>query len=107
MSRRGVILDSYIVDTLMRDLVGHDRSAASFLVFLYLWRGTNSGTEAVATSYQSIAGGVGLSKRSVQDAVAKLAVRRLVTVKRAYATAVPEYRIRKPWARAKPSVKET
>lgn len=102
MSRRGVILDDYVVETLMRDLVGHDRSATSFLVFLYLWHGTNSGTEAVAISYQSIASGIGVSKRSVQDAVAKLAGRRLVSVKRAYATAVPEYRVRRPWARAKP-----
>ena len=107
MSRRGVNLDSYIVDTLMRDLVGHDRSAASFLVFLYLWHATNSGTEPVAVSYQSIASSVGLSKRSVQAAMAKLAGRRLVSVKRAYVTAVPDYRIRKPWARSRPPAKET
>lgn len=99
MNRRGVLLDPYIIDTLMRDLVCHDRSAASFLVFLHLWTETKSGTQPVATSYQSIAGSVGLSKRSVQTGVAKLAVRRLVTVRRANATAIPEYRVRKPWAR--------
>jgi hypothetical protein len=31
-------LDRYVVDVLMPDLVGHDRSASGFLVYLYLWR---------------------------------------------------------------------
>jgi hypothetical protein len=99
MTRRGVVLDPYVIDTLMRDLVCHDRSAASFLVFLHLWSETNAGTQHVATSYQSIATSIGLSKRSVQNGVARLAERRLVTVRRAYATAVPEYRVRRPWTR--------
>jgi hypothetical protein len=31
-----VKLDEYITDTLMRDLVGHDRRPVSFLVYLWL-----------------------------------------------------------------------
>ena len=31
-------LDSYVLDTLMCDLVGHDRRPSAFLVYLYLWR---------------------------------------------------------------------
>ena len=34
-------LDAYIVDTLMPDLVGHDRQPSAFLVYLYLWRQTH------------------------------------------------------------------
>ena len=31
-------LDQYVVDVLMPDLVGHDRSQSAFIVYLYLWR---------------------------------------------------------------------
>ena len=31
-----VALDDYIIDVLMRDLVGHDRRPVAFLVFLWL-----------------------------------------------------------------------
>ena len=34
-------LDAYVVDVLLRDLAGHDRSPAAFLVFLFLWRRTH------------------------------------------------------------------
>ena len=30
------IFDDYIIDTLMRDLVGHDHKPVSFLVYLWL-----------------------------------------------------------------------
>ena len=29
-------LDAYIIDTLMPDLVGHDRQPSAFIVYLYL-----------------------------------------------------------------------
>ena len=34
-------LDGYVVDTLMPDLVGHDRQPSAFLVYLLLWRRTH------------------------------------------------------------------
>ena len=34
MSRPALSLDHYVVDTLMRDLVGHDRRPSAFLVYL-------------------------------------------------------------------------
>ena len=37
-------LESYLVDVLLRDLVGHDRSAAAFLVYLLLYSMTHSAT---------------------------------------------------------------
>src|SRR5690349_10544746 len=30
-------VDDYVIDVLMRDLVGHDRAPSAFLVYLYLW----------------------------------------------------------------------
>ena len=103
MNSRHVTLDAYVIDTLMRDLVGHDRNTAAFLVFLHFWRQTNSATQSLPASYESIATDVGLSKRTVQNGVSLLLRRGLISVKRAYATAVPEYRVRKPWVRKRSS----
>jgi hypothetical protein len=84
----------------MRDLVGHDHSPSAFLVYLYLWSQVN-GRERnrVAVSYQSIAEGTGLSKSAAQIAIKRLARRQLIVVTRAGPTAVPEYRILRPWQR--------
>src|SRR5579884_337438 len=72
-------LDAYIVDTLMRDLVGHSRSSAAFLVYLQLYRETHgTGRESVPMSHQVLAELIGISKRSVQTAIAHLIDRRLI-----------------------------
>lgn len=93
-------LDPYVVDSLLPDLVGHDRSPAAFLVFLYLWRRTlGERRRVVVASYREIAADVGLSKAAVQLAVKRLRARRLLEVQRASITAVPEYRVLRPWQR--------
>ena len=92
-----VALDSYVLDVLMRDLVGHDRSPSAFLVYLYLWRRTRGGDSRLPL--QRIAEGTGLSKRSVQTAIDRLESRRLLRVKRESVTAIPEYTVLRPWAR--------
>src|SRR5438270_85027 len=33
-----VEVDSYVIDILLPDLVGHDRQPSAFLVYLFLWR---------------------------------------------------------------------
>jgi DNA-binding transcriptional MocR family regulator len=86
-------------------LVAHDRSTASFLVFLHLWSRTEAGTVEVATSYETMATSTGLSKRTVQKAVGHLERRGLIAVRRAYATAVPQYRVRTPWTRKRTAVR--
>ena len=60
-------LDAYILDVLMLDLVGHDRSPSAFLVYLYMWRRTREGDSRLPL--QRIAEGTGLSKRGVQAAI--------------------------------------
>ncbi len=93
-----ISVDEYVVDVLMPDLVGHDRQPSAFLVYLHLWRLTRRGSEATAqVALQDIAECTGLSKRSVQDAVAWLAKRKLLSIARASITAVPVYTVLRPW----------
>ena len=96
-----VKVDAYVLDTLMADLVGHDRQPSAFLVFLFLWRHT-IGTDTVSTqaSLIDIATGTGLSKRAVQAALNWLAKRKLISVSRAGVTAIPEYAVKRPWQRS-------
>lgn len=93
-----IVLDSYVIDTLMPDLVGHDRQPSAFLVYLFLARQTErAGGAAVRLSLRALAEGTGLSKRSVQDALTRLTRRELVSVERESITAVPCYRVHRPW----------
>ncbi len=93
-------LDPYIVDTLMRDLIAHDRSQSTFVVFLWLWRQTHAqGRDRVGASLADIAHATGLSKSSIQSAIRRLARRRLVTASKAGPTVAPIYQINEPWKR--------
>ncbi len=93
-------LDPYILDTLMPDLVGHDRQPSAFLVYLFLWRHTCAmHTPQVQIPLRDVAEGTGLSKRSVQDALTRLVRRGLVEVAREGITAVAVYTLRQPWRR--------
>jgi hypothetical protein len=93
-------LDPYLVDTLMPELVGHDRQPSAFLVYLYLWRQTHAdGKLTVQVALLDIADATGLSKRTVQDAIGWLAKRKLLTVARDSITAVPVYTVLRPWRR--------
>ena len=91
-------LDPYIVDVLMRDLVGHDRAPSAFIVYLWLWRRTHGEQrETVGASLQTLAGETGLSKSAVQDAVRRLQRRGLISAERDGPTAAPRYAVRQPW----------
>lgn len=94
-----VALDPYVVDTLLPDLVGHDRRPSAFLVYLVLWRRSDAGRAAAALSLRELAESAGLSKRAVQDAVNVLVRRRLVALERETPTAIPSYTVLRPWAR--------
>jgi len=95
--------DPYVIDTLMRDLVAHSRSPAAFLVYLQLYRHTHGvGRESAAMSHAVLAELIGISKRSVQTAIAHLANRRLIRRRKARPTAVPVYTVLTPWIRGEP-----
>ena len=93
-------LDPYLIDTLMRDLVRHSRSASAYLVYLHLYRQTEGlGRSSFSISYAVLADNTGLSKRSVQSAVAHLLDRRLIKKKLSRPTQTPIYSVLTPWVR--------
>lgn len=93
-------LDAYVVDVLLRDLAGHDRSPAAFLVFLLLWRRTHGARAAGARlSHREIADETGLSKSAVQQALRILHRRGLVKSTRRHETDTPVHEVRRPWRR--------
>ena len=94
-------LDPYVIDVLMRDLVGHDRAPSAFVVYLWLWRrAERDGRVRVGASLQTIATGTGLSKSAVQAAVRLLKRRRLISAEQRHATEAPRYQVHAPWRRA-------
>jgi hypothetical protein len=100
MSQRALRLDPYILDVLMRDLVGHDRMPSAFVVYVWLWRMTHGRDRAThGASLGDIAGATGLAKSSVQNAVKRLSRRRLITAFRAGPTLAPVYTVHETWKR--------
>jgi DNA-binding MarR family transcriptional regulator len=96
-----IFLDDYVLESLMPDLVGHDHHPSAFLLYLALWRLTDAGARETVASLRQLAEETGLSRRAVQDAVARLSARGLVEVERAGITDVPKYRLMRPWLRGR------
>jgi hypothetical protein len=95
---RTVLIDDYVLDVLMRDIVGHDQQPAAFLVYLYLsGRTARQNWQPVKASLRMLADETGLSKSAVQAAIAKLQCRQLVKTSRAHRTAVPVHRVLRHW----------
>lgn len=97
MSRKQHTFDAYLVDTLMRDLVGHDRRPSAFLVYLCL--SVAAAERQSRLSHAQLAERTGLSKRTVQEAVSHLIGRKLLNVARDGDTDVPRYEVLSPWQR--------
>src|SRR5947207_4357236 len=92
--------DDYIFETLMPDLVGHDRAPSAFLVYLKLWHACGGpGRRGKGLSLTTLAIETGLAKSSVQSAIRRLTRRGLVVVRRASPTAIPVYTVNAPWRR--------
>ena len=89
-------LDDYVIDVLMRDLVGHDRHIVSFLVYLW-FAGEQRKGSVVEASYRQIAECIGVSKSSAQAAVAWLIKRKLLISTKKTVTATPRYKLLSPW----------
>lgn len=92
MTNKHYTIDGYVLDTLMRDLVGHDHRPSAFLVYLSL-----AALGDVALSHAQLAEQTGLSKRSVQDAVRHLADRNLIRAARSGEREVTRYSVLSPW----------
>jgi hypothetical protein len=91
-------LDPYIVRTLMRDLVGHDRAPSAYLLYVWLWGNTRGvGRRELGCSLHDMAVDTGLSKSSIQNAVRHLKRRRLLDTRRDGPTSPCFYRVLAPW----------
>ena len=96
------VLDRYVLDTLMRDLVGHDRRPAAYLVYLCLTAAEVNGRATL--SHAQLAERTGLSKRAVQDGLAHLIGRTLIAAKRRHLTEIATYQTLSPWRRRTTSI---
>ena len=96
---RQLTLDAYVIDTLMPDLVGHDKRPSSLLVYLFLWAAADARGRKASASLREIAEGTGLSKRGVQDGLGVLQRRRLVARSQPRPTAIATFEVLRPWRR--------
>jgi hypothetical protein len=93
-----IAVDDYVVDVLLPDLAGHDRSPAAFLVYLVLWTQLfRSERRGVEVSLQTLVTQTGLSKSAVQGAIRLLRNRSLIKVTKVSPTAVPQYELLRHW----------
>jgi hypothetical protein len=95
--QKAIPIDDYILDTLLRDLTGHDRKPAAFLVYLWLTGEQTRRKSPVPISYVELAQNTGLSRSSAQASVRWLLRRKLLTSTKANVTAVPVYTVQFPW----------
>ena len=86
-----------MVETLLPDLVAHDRLPSAFLVYLKLWHDAGGPGRRLQVSLSTLAVETGLSKSSIQAALRHLRKRGFVATKRAAPTAVPAHTVLAPW----------
>lgn len=92
-------IDDYILDTLMRDLVGHDHRPAAYLVYVWLAGEQRRRAATLQISFQELAESTGLSRSAAQSSVAWLKRRKLLSTTKESATDVPIYTLHTPWHR--------
>ena len=93
-----VAVDVYVLDVLLRDLVGHDKRPAAFLVYLYLYGvAARSRWRPVKASLRDIAVATGLSKSAVETALKILRRRHLVTTQTSFRTDRPRHQVLRHW----------
>jgi hypothetical protein len=96
--RETIPVDDYIIDVLMRDIVGHDRQPAAYLVYLYLYgQAARNKWKPVPASLRALADATGLSKSAAQTALENLRRRELIVTATAHATAIPRHQILRHW----------
>src|SRR3978361_1481721 len=92
-------LDGYVLDTLMRDLVGHDHRPAAYLVYVWLCGEQQRRSLPLRISYPELGESAGLSRSAAQSAVAWLKRRKLLSATNESATDIPTYTLHTPWKR--------
>jgi DNA-binding MarR family transcriptional regulator len=89
-------LDPYVVETLLPDLAAHDRKPSAFLAYLVIAAAPGG---RIALSHSALAERAGISRRAAQSAVAHLARRGLIEIRRRGPTETSEYQALTPWRR--------
>jgi DNA-binding MarR family transcriptional regulator len=98
--RETIPIDDYVIDVLMRDLIGHDQKPAAYLIYLFLYgQAARKKWKPIAASLRMLADATGLSKSAVQTALATLRRRELIVTTRDHATATPCHRVLRHWRR--------
>jgi hypothetical protein len=93
-----VPVDVYVLDILMRDLIGHDKRPAAFLAYLYLYGvAARSGWRPVRASLRDITDATGLSKSAVATGMKVLKRRHLITTQARFRTDRPRHRVLRHW----------
>ena len=88
--RETIPVDDYVIDVLLRDIVGHDRQPASYLIYLYLYgQAARTKWKPVPASLRMLAEATGLSKSAAQSALENLRRRELIVTNSDHATATP------------------
>jgi len=96
--REVIPIDDYILDVLMRDLIGHDQQPAAYLIYLYLYgQAARKKWKPIAASVRTLADATGLSKSAIQAALATLRRRELIVTSRDHATATSRHRVLRHW----------
>jgi DNA-binding transcriptional MocR family regulator len=98
--RQTIPVDGYVLDVLMRDIVGHDQKPAAYFVYLYLYgQAARRKWKPVAASLRTLADETGLSKSAVQTALDLLRRRKLIETTSNHLTATPTHRVLRHWRR--------
>jgi DNA-binding MarR family transcriptional regulator len=96
--KQTIPIDDYVLDVLMRDLVGHDQKPAAFIVYLYLYgHAARNKWGSISASVRAIADATGLSKSAVHAALTHLRRRQLIATTADHATATPRHRVLRHW----------
>jgi hypothetical protein len=96
--KRPVSIDDYVLDVLMRDLIGHDQKPAAFLVYLHLYgQAARNKWRHISASVRAIADATGLSKSAVHAALTHLRRRQLIATTADHVTATPRHRVLRQW----------
>jgi DNA-binding MarR family transcriptional regulator len=96
--KQTIPVDDYVLDVLMRDLIGHDQKPAAYLVYLHLYsQATQKKWKPIAASLRTIADATGLSKSAVQIALDHLRRRQLIATTAEHVTATPRHRVLRHW----------
>ena len=96
--KQTVSVDDYVLDVLMRDLIGHDQQPSAYLVYLYLFgQAVRNRWRPVRASLRTLAEATGLSKSAVQAALERLRRRELILSESEHATATPRHRVLRHW----------